>query len=168
MKDTLAEDRADLDRAAGLLPDSRAIERETSDDLARYDARKRAGVIRKSKELAQRQRQAVRNIGERWRFGAKLVRDRNAIQRCPAECACVNCKLRDRIRALIQLYPGTAFRKSDFMFPRFARDIAQEFTDVKRARGRYRDVLAHERDRVLKRALEDIADRSTGALGAWR
>lgn len=172
VKQTLAEDDAALERAAGRLPDSRAIEDRVSAQLRGFDARAperdRRAAYKSAQQLTQRQRTAWNNIGTRYRLGKGIQLKKAKISRHPAECTCADCKLRDRIRHLIELYPGTVFRQSDFMFPRWAKLIAQEFTDHKRSKGKYAGYPQAECELILKRALEDIADKSTGVLGEWR
>lgn len=54
-----------------------------------------------------------------------------------------------------------------FVYPKLAKAALTEMADFKFRRRRYRGLSDTDRQRAFWRAMEDIADRSTGALGPW-
>lgn len=62
---------------------------------------------------------------------------------------------------------GTALADRNYLYPALAKDVIQEHTDFTFRRRRYLGLNAIDRQRAFWRAIEDIADRSTGVLGPW-
>ncbi len=54
-----------------------------------------------------------------------------------------------------------------FVHPALAKQVMQEHTDYTYRRRRYRGLSDVDRQRAFWRAMEDVADRSTGVLGPW-
>jgi hypothetical protein len=67
--------------------------------------------------------------------------------------------------------PGSARSLSladrTYVYPDLAKAVIGEHTDFTMRRRRYRDLNSVDRQRAFWRAIEDIADRSTGRLGPW-
>lgn len=166
VKDTLAEDQADYLRSVGLMPDSRAVEAQVQSELVRLDAQQRHQRAGKQRALRPRARKALDNFRGRVDQAVKIRRRQR--NRCQCGGICRNCKLETRLRLLVQTGNGSTFAAPDFLFPMHARAIADEFVAMRHNRGRYRDAKPVDQERMLRRALEDIADRSTGALGGWK
>lgn len=80
-------------------------------------------------------------------------------------------KLAIRMRRMCERIPGvprsTSIADQNFIYPVLAKDVIQEHTDFQFRRRKYRGLNAIDRQRAFWRAIEDIADRSTGVLGPW-
>lgn len=110
----------------------------------------------------------------------------------PNRCACGGgrckyCKMWVRISTLLQMHPDYRRRVKQkleaglregrpkaaslswdlFLFPRFAQMIMEAHSTRQRKLGEYEGKGPKECDRILRRKLEDIADKSTSVLGPW-
>ena len=78
--------------------------------------------------------------------------------------------LAKRMREMCATAPGskgTSLADRNYLFPSLAKDVIQEHTDFTFRRRKYRDLDSKDRQRAFWRAIEDLADRSTGVLGPW-
>lgn len=173
VKNALAEPMAEDMRAAGLVPDGNAIEAEVRRMLSDYDARERAGDLTPRTRVpdADRARRedpaadAAQETG--WRFGrndpAIVHRHQQAQRMTPWVLA-----LKRRIHQIIAVMPGTRWRDQQFRYPALARAFVQEFVARTGRSGDYANLTEREVHLKFSRFCEDLADRSTGILGAWR
>lgn len=78
--------------------------------------------------------------------------------------------LAKRMKEMCATAPGSkglSLADRNYLFPALAKDVIQEHTDFTFHRRRYRGLDKTDRQRAFWRAIEDIADRSTGVLGPW-
>lgn len=165
-KQTLVDDEAKRLRDMGVIPDMRAIEDDVNGSMQRLIARDRDGVKpqAKRKRPAKKRAEAVAK-----KLGYRLEKRPEARARPSApekkKCgACRRCKLEARLRALMFYDPA----KGGFMFPAAAREITNLGFDASHGRRQFRELSIVDRNRLLNREMEDIADRSVPTLGAWR
>jgi hypothetical protein len=55
----------------------------------------------------------------------------------------------------------------EYIYPTYAKGVLQEHTDYTFGRRKYRGLDHKDRQKAFWRAIEDLADRSTGVLGPW-
>jgi len=193
VRETLCEDLADIDRAAGRVPDTRAIERIVDNDLATYEAQ-----LREQKAPTKYDTDGTLKTAEGYDYndpapdmaraaGASFYRaDGEATERkvrqaptfsgnfcaCNAAGTCKQCKLIARITLCLSHRGGrprdTVERDGvEFTAPALAKDVLRQYWAHKMGALQYRGKGSVDRDRIYARALEDIADRSTAVFGPW-
>ena len=185
VRETLCEDRAELYRDSGMMPDTREIESTVDADIRLFQAQER---INRDKGIAPPKRvepiaqpktvtrdgldktDPAGDLAERlnWKLkrGDELRTPTGQRQRCLCG-ACKVCKLAIRLSVLTQLRPGYRPKQKDFFFPQYANDIVWHYVAHKRLKGPYAGLSMQDAGRAFSRAMEDICDRSTKELGNW-
>jgi len=181
VRETLCEDLADIDRASGRLPDTRAIERVVEADITRAQASWREAKPKLEPRKAEDNthdaaKRAAASHGHE--FAAKKAPD-EPIRQHACKCGggrCRHCKMFIRVAALLEQVPraeqvAKAEPWKNARHPAFARELIHLFMLPKMSR-RAIDIKARDPkqwDRIVRRKIEDICDRSNAivGLGPW-
>jgi hypothetical protein len=182
VKGTLMEDYSKAVRSHGAEVDSRALERIVNQDLAQADAvlreAKPAPVKDEAPAAHERFRSDDRAADMAQETGAKFWRRPIPAQEAPKKDRLLDTPLRrmdakwqaawNRLGQLVK--PKSMFRPSreiDYEGGDLARDFILTFQDYQRGKGEYAGLRLDDQQRVLRRKIEDICDRSTGRFGPW-
>lgn len=182
LRSTLCEDLADMDRAAGRVPDTRAIEAVVDEDIRLWAAQSREAkpvTAKPQKQADDRQHEAAKRIANEREVEFRHngpVQDEAPRKLCPCGgSACKHCKMRLRLAALMEPLPLKERKHlgpqmhHNCRYPAFAKEIIDVWswmTFAKRAKVHRKK---GELEAVVMRKLEDICDRSTAiiGLGPW-
>jgi hypothetical protein len=184
VRESLAEDLADIERGQGKIPDTRTIEAIVDEDIRHHDAmereqkwqpplpkKKNAPDTPLSKAGPAEGRWATKDEARAANKEAEVrpYRDDFAEGTDPTPKACTCgvcriCKMRMRLAYLVQ--PGDAGRP---MFPVWFRRVNDELFSWKLGVGPYRELKVSEGKPMLQRRLEQICDESNSliGLGGW-
>lgn len=193
VRDTLIEDLKFFSERAGVEPDLPSIERDVQKDLAEFQAREREKSLPKIPGLdapgghkeetdlgvyrreLQAQEDDTGHGVERWTTG--LTKSAALARRIQELCRLhpdYRAKIAERRKQTFENYArgkvGKAqFTAECFLYPAPASEIMSAHLQCKYGKGEFKFLSEVDRDRLLQRKLEDVADRSTAipGLGAW-
>lgn len=173
VKTTLVEDERKRLQSIGADVPARVIEEDVDTTLGAMYAREREGVTERrawQKRHTSGPKPAER-LAERLGYHYRRAEEFDLSVRaygCKRGCGghCVRCRLETRIRALVS--SEGAFSRRRFLYPRWAPLVINEWGNCTSERGEYAGKTPAEKNRILTRNLERIADQSTAVLGAWR
>lgn len=164
-------------RSRGVDPSTRDLETLAASDLRMVDqveACAKPKATGKPAELAPRTEPAPAEVLARDRgylFQKTALPARDPVRRPKPPLLEKPRALAKRMRQMCAREPGvpktTSIADQLFIYPDLAKAVLQEHTDFTMRRRRYRGLNSTDRQRAFWRAIEDIADRSTGRLGPW-
>ena len=182
LRDAVAEGYAAAAERAGKPVPFEVAQATAQGDLMMLDAVDR-NVAKKPVPKPAEQKPRTKKIdeinAELAARGDRVVRRDVTRQEAPRHVNRLTGVLRERhdalMRRLAQILetdrnPNNKFltvQDRPYKYPALAKDYLTEHADYTFGRRGYRDLKEYDRDRKFKRAIEDIADRSTGALGPW-
>lgn len=106
-----------------------------------------------------------------YTFGTKVLPAFDAPKRKAPPLLEKPTALAKRMAQMCQQVPGTTKSASladrQYVYPALAKAVLTEHADFTHGRRNYRGLSSIDRQRMYWRAIEDIADRSTGVLGPW-
>jgi len=183
VRETLCEDLANLARSHGDMPKTRVIEKIVDEDLRIFQQEeRRKGTDHIKHEMPVNvgpkattadgldKADPAGDLADRFGFMLKRGTAPQFDPRAPDRCLCGQCrvcKLSDRVATLCQLRPGTKPADRDFLFKVYAEDIIYHWWHWRRFSGPYAQLTAQDTNRAFWRAMENIADKTTGILGNW-
>ena len=172
VRTTLSEDLADAQRERGIQPETRKIDAVVAEDLRFFEAKKREGEIKpppgdEAKDRLREQiasRNVKRKVGDNTTYFHRPIAaddpELNTPTR-PSDPTTRVAKMQLRLHALCQRDPELGH----YMYPAWAREIADEVYSHKLGVGPYRHVAQWEHAPMLQRRLENICDRSNAIIG---
>ena len=175
LRDEMVEHYHSYARSRGVDPSTRDLETLAAADLAlvdQYEAAAKPAVQKQPAELAPREEPAPAETMARdkgYRF-AKTALPAVDAPRAPPPLLEKPRALAKRMAQMCQtagVSKSLSLADRTYVYPDLAKDVIQEHTDFTLRRRKYRDLNATDRQRAFWRAIEDIADRSTGRLGPW-
>lgn len=177
VKDALIEDYSRMARVGSTGATANEIESLALHDLAVHeavqrDAKPAAPRVKKDRATEAPKAVVAQADAQGWELtkrpapAAKRKRFAGFLDKTPA-----NPKQAAAIMRLGQvLQPKSLFRPSkefDYVLPRLAQWWVETMHDLDRNRGEFEGKSAADCERIVWRRVEDICDKSTGALGPW-
>lgn len=181
LRSTLCEDLADLSRANGQVPDTRAIEAKVDEDIRRWSRQQSEQKPRWSSPVDKKpddeRHQAAKHLAQERDFDLKVSKAEDDVLpgACPCGGVCHMCRLRQRLLVLMEPVPLAERIPKVEMWknakrPAWAKEVLDAWAWMKFSKRARALKGKGELERVMLRKLEDIADRSTAipGLGGWR
>lgn len=177
VRDALVADYQSYARRKGVDVSTRDLETIAISDLVitdRVEAETKVAPPRKPVEAAPKtepSRAEKLATSRGYTFGKIALPARDPVKRKPPPLLEKPRALAKRMAQMCQQVPGSpkgaSLADRQYVYPAFAKDVLTEHTDFTYKRRKYRGLSYLDRQRVFWRAIEDIADRSTGVLGPW-
>lgn len=173
VKDAIVLREVEWRRSLGQQVVVADVEREVATKLERLVQKRKH-----AKPATPKKRKRIVEPGEQTNAAAKMAEEsgyryhqREAPKVVPAPTspckwcgACVRCRREARVRQIM----SHALREDTPTLTRMAWELVTLGLSAGGGMGRFADLSAPDRNRVITRAIEDVADRSVPVLGAWR